>query len=212
MAADWDKEELEKHYIGKMTAITIPVSISFSGEQKILDMSELEQIIRNAKVLSQDECDCRKRFGKCIEPMDGCIGIDDDAIECIEKHGEKRITADEALAALKRTHDAGLVHLGYIFKGKDKVERICSCCSCCCHSLSAAIRFGYSDHVFSSKFIAAQDFSKCDDCGLCVDRCQFKARELVDDKLEFHNEKCFGCGLCLETCPNDAISMVEREQ
>ena len=211
MASDWDREELEKKYITKMTATTIPVNISITGQQKVLDMSELEQIIRNAKVLSQDECYCRKRFGNCIEPMDGCIGIDDDAIDCIENHGEKRITADEALASLKRTYDAGLVHLGYIFEGKDKVERICSCCACCCHSMSALLRFGYSDHVFSSKYVATLDSAKCEDCGLCVDRCQFKARTMNGDKLVFQKDKCFGCGLCLETCPNDAINMVERE-
>ena len=149
MTSDWSRETLEKHYISKMTATTIPVNIKITGQQRILDMSELENIIRNAKVLSQDVCTCREKYGKCIEPLDGCIGIDDDAIDSIENHDGKRITVDEALAALKRTYDAGLVHLAYVFEGKDKVERICSCCSCCCHSLSAAVRFGYSDHVFS---------------------------------------------------------------
>jgi Pyruvate/2-oxoacid:ferredoxin oxidoreductase delta subunit len=211
MTPDWSREELEKHYIGKMTAITIPVNISISGQQKILDMSELESLIKNAKVLSQDVCTCREKVGKCIEPMEGCIGIDDDAIDSIENHEGKQITADEALTALKRTYDAGLVHMAYVFEGKDNIERICSCCSCCCHSLSAAVRFGYSDHAFSSKFIATHDSLKCDDCGLCVDRCQFGARVMDDDKLKFQNDKCFGCGLCLETCPNEAIAMEERK-
>ena len=210
MSNDWTKEELEKHYIGKMTAITIPVNISISGQQKILEMNELKDILKNAKVLSQEICSCRKKMGNCIEPMDGCIGIDDDAIESIEKYGAKQISMEEALNSLKRTYDASLVHMGYIFEGKEKIERICSCCSCCCHSLSAAIRFGYSNHAFNSKYIATQDFDKCSDCGLCVDRCQFGARELIDEKLDFQSEKCFGCGLCLETCPEEAISLIER--
>jgi NAD-dependent dihydropyrimidine dehydrogenase PreA subunit len=210
MSKDWTREELEKHFIGKMTAFTIPVNISISGQQKILEMNELTDILQNATVLSQDICSCREKLGNCIDPMDGCIGIDDEATESIEKYGAKQITIDEALESLKRTYDAGLVHMGYILEGKKKIERICSCCSCCCHSLSAAIRFGYSDHAFSSNYIAAQDLEKCCDCGLCVDRCQFGARELIEEKLDYLSEKCFGCGLCLETCSEDAISMIER--
>ena len=210
MKKDWTREELEKHYIGKMKAITIPVNVSFSGKQKILEMKELEGILRNAKVIAQGECYCRKKMGNCIEPMDGCLSIDDEAIDEVGRKKARRITVEEALSAMKRTHDEGLVHMDYIFEGRDEVGVICSCCSCCCHSLSAALRFGYSDHVFSSALVASHDPDKCDDCATCVDRCLFGAREVVADVLVFQKEKCFGCGLCLESCSEDAISMVER--
>jgi ferredoxin len=207
---DWTREGLEEHTVGKMTAVTIPVNISMVGAQRILDLSELEGILKGATVISQEECGCRKKIGHCIEPMDGCLGINDLAIELIEKDNARQITLEEALEAMQRTYDAGFVHMAYTFEGKDEIEYICSCCSCCCHSLSAAIRFGYEDHVFSSKFIADQDDDKCASCGTCVDRCQFKARTLVDGDLEFVQDKCFGCGLCVETCPEEAISMVAR--
>lgn len=210
MNKDWTREELEKDYIGKMKAVTIPVNISIKGKQKILDLTELEQILRNSKVLSQNECYCRKKVGNCVEPMDGCISIDDEAIDDIEKRGQERITVEKALESMKRTHDAGLVHMGYIFGEKEKIEIICSCCSCCCHSLSAANRFGYSNHVFSSKLIATHDTIKCKNCGLCEERCQFGARKIIKDKLIFYKDKCFGCGICLQTCKEGAIEMVER--
>jgi NAD-dependent dihydropyrimidine dehydrogenase PreA subunit len=207
---DWTREELEEHTVGKMTAVTIPVNISMVGAQRILDTSELENILRSATVISQEECGCRKRVGSCIEPMDGCLGINDLAVELIEKGEAAQITVEDALEAMKRTYDAGFVHMAYTFEGKDEIEYICSCCTCCCHSLSAAIRFGYEDHVFSSKFVAVQDDDRCTSCGTCVDRCHFKARILGDDDLEYIQEKCFGCGLCIETCPEKAISMAER--
>ncbi len=207
---DWTREELEKHTVGKMTAVPIPVNIAFAGTQKILDFGELEDILRSASVISQGECGCRKRVGRCIEPMDGCIGINDLATELIEKKEAKQITLEEALQAMKRTYEAGLVHMAYTFTGKESVEYVCSCCSCCCHSLSAAIRFGYDNHVFSSNYVGEQDQDKCISCGTCVDRCQFKARTLEDDRLEFIQEKCFGCGLCVRTCPEEAISLVDR--
>lgn len=207
---DWAREELEKDIVDKMTAVPIPTKIYTKGKQRLLDFSELEKILKNATVISQLECGCRKRMGNCIDPMDGCLGIDDIAIEMIEKHNAKQITVGEALEAMTRTYDAGLVHMAYRFEGKDKIEYICSCCSCCCHSLSAAVRFGYENHVFSSKYMADQNEDKCKSCGACVKRCQFKARTLIDSKLEFKQDKCFGCGLCVRTCPEEAISFVER--
>lgn len=207
---DWTREELEKSIVGKMTAITLPVNVSMSGKQTVLEMSELDKILSDARLISQSECDCRKKVGKCAEPMDGCIGIDGMAAEMIEDGCAKQITVEEALEAMRRTHDAGYVHMAYVFEGKDGVQFICSCCSCCCHSLSAAIRFGYEDHVFGSRYVAEQDEDRCDSCGVCVDRCQFRARTLVGDALEFRQDECFGCGLCVATCPEEAISLAER--
>jgi ferredoxin len=209
---DWTREHLEEHYIKKMKAVTIPVDVSISGKQRILDMSELEDILRNASMISQAECYCRKKMGNCIEPLDGCLSLDDEAKEDIEKFNGKEITVEEALAAMKRTFDAGLVHMAYVYKGEDKPQVICSCCSCCCHSLSAALRFGYSDHVIFSDKVAKQDNDLCDNCGECEDRCQFSARSMEDDDLIFEPEKCAGCGLCLNECPNDAITMINRER
>lgn len=210
MKNDWTKEELEKNYIGKMKAFTLPVNVSFSGKQKILAMKELEEILRNAEVIAQEDCYCRKKIGNCMEPMDGCLSLDEEGLEAIKKDNARQISFEEAIEAMKRTYDAGLVHMAYIDEGKDKIGIICSCCSCCCHSLSASVRFGYEDHVFSSDFIATHDSEKCANCEVCVDRCQFGAREIVDDELVFSKEKCFGCGVCLDTCPEDAIELVER--
>ncbi len=177
-----------------------------------MDLSELEDILRSAEVISQGECDCRKKMGNCIEPMDGCLCLDDEAVVDIEKFGAKQITVEEALEAMRRTHDAGLVHMAYVYDGQEKPWVICSCCRCCCHSLSAALRFGYSDHVIFSNKISSQDNELCNDCGACEDRCQFQARVMEDDTLIYTPEKCAGCGLCLSDCPNEAITMKDREE
>ena len=55
------------------------------------------------------------------------------------------------------------------------------------------------------------DWKKCENCGECVERCQFGAREEVDGKIKFNKDNCFGCCLCLETCPANAIEMLERK-
>lgn len=210
MKKDWTKEELEKHYIGKMKAVTIPVNVTFSGVHRILDMKELRDLLENAEIIAQEECYCRKKMKNCMEPMDGCLSLDEEAKIAIEKDNVKMISVDEALQAMQRTYDAGLVHMAYTDEGKDKVGIICSCCKCCCHSLSAALRFGYPDHVFSSNYVTTHNPDDCNDCGICVDRCQFGAREITEEGLVYHKENCFGCGLCIKYCTEGAIDMVKR--
>lgn len=206
---EWTREELEKDYVGKMVALTIPTNINISGKQRILDLSEMEKLLRSARKIAQHECGCRKKMKNCIDPMNGCLELNEYADKAIER-GAKEINVDQALDALEATYEAGLVHMAYVFSGDEDPRYICSCCSCCCHSLSAALRFGYSDHVFFSNKIAEQDQDECDDCGACVDRCHFEARTMVEDKLVYDPDKCGGCGLCLKDCPTEAISMAER--
>jgi len=206
---DWTKEELLKDYVGQMTPVTVPVHISIHGQQTILDLSSIENILRTAEIISLQDCGCRAKWHKCDAPLEVCLSLNDNAKDAI-KGGAKRISLAQALVVLKRSHQAGLVHLAYTFKGKEKPEVICSCCSCCCHSLSALVRFGIPDHVVASEYLASNNDETCENCGTCVQRCQFHARQLINNKLVFDQAKCFGCGLCVSTCPTKSITLVKR--
>lgn len=207
---DWTLEELKRDYIGAMKAVTIPMNISVQGQQQVLDTGSVEKILRNAKLITLEDCGCRIRWKKYDAPLGVCLSINGEAQEAL-KRGAKPISAQKALKVLEYSHKTGLVHLAYIFEGKEKPEIICSCCSCCCHSMSALVRFGIPDHIIASQYVASQDEETCENCGTCADRCQFKARKLVNDKLHFAKEKCFGCGLCISTCPTNSISLVKRK-
>jgi ferredoxin len=209
-AKDWTKEELMEEYVGKMTPVTIPVNISIKGQQTIIDLSSMEKILKSARTIAITDCGCRVEFHKCDAPLDVCISLDEDAKEAM-KNGARKVSRSDALAALERSHKAGLVHMAYTFKGKEKPGVICSCCSCCCHSLSALVRFGIPDHVVASQYQASNNDETCNKCGICVERCQFHARKLVNDKLLFDQTKCFGCGLCVTTCPSKSIKLVSRK-
>lgn len=54
------------------------------------------------------------------------------------------------------------------------------------------------------------DAEKCTACGLCVNICPPRAREIVDGKLIFKPEFCSGCGLCIGECPVQAIGREGR--
>lgn len=112
---------------------------------------------------------------------------------------------------LRRSHEAGLVHMAYVMKGSEKPGILCSCCGCCCHTLGGLLRHSIHPLVLSSNYIARDDPEKCVDCGICVSRCVFKARRM-EDRLVYDDSKCMGCGLCVTTCSSNAISMVPRRR
>ncbi len=209
---DWTRDELQREYVEKMTAVTVPVSIAIHGQQTILDLSSIENLLRDAEIIALEDCGCRMKWNKCDAPTDVCISLDDRGRDST-KQGARKISLAQALITLQRSHRAGLVHMAFTFDGKDKPEVICSCCSCCCHSLSALVRFGMPDAVVASQYIAQQDRDTCNNCGTCAQRCQFKARQLnADNTLVFNSAKCFGCGLCLSTCPTRSIKLVRRTE
>jgi heterodisulfide reductase subunit A-like polyferredoxin len=208
--ADWTRGELEKTLDSIGLAVTIPVNLRIESEQTILDLTEMEKILREARLISIGECGCRKKLHRCNAPLDVCFSLDKEAEGFVKKGLAKQASLEEALDALKRSHEAGLVHVTYTFKGKNKPEAICSCCSCCCHSLSALVRFGNPDAVVASKFVASLNTDTCINCGKCVTRCQFRARRLEDGKMIYDKARCFGCGVCVSTCPTGSISLIPR--
>lgn len=209
--AEENREELEKKLEG-VKGLTLPVNVTIEAKQRVLNVSELEEILKKAEIISQGQCHCRidKGDDKCADPMDGCFGLDDFAREGIEKYGEKAVSLEEALEAMKRTYDAGFVHMAYAFKGRAKPDIVCSCCTCCCELLSVAAKIGYSDHIFESRYVSTYDEGMCRLCGTCVDRCQFGARTIENGRLAFDEDGCFGCGVCVNTCPGEAIALAER--
>ncbi|MDH4122590.1 MAG: 4Fe-4S binding protein [Thermoplasmata archaeon] len=205
----WPEEEVRK-YTTEMRGVTVTVNFTVEGKQKILCLDNFEKLLRKAYRIAIIDCECRTRVKRCNAPIDTCIYMNEGADEQIEKGRGKEVSLKQALDAIRRAHEAGLIHVTYYDIGGKEPQYICSCCSCCCHSFAAMQKFGFSDYVISSEMIAALDDDKCDDCGLCVDKCHFKARSMVDGCLRYEKEKCFGCGVCVPACPNDAISMKNR--
>lgn len=206
---DWTKKQLEKE-VKRLTAVTVPVNMLIKGQQRILCMTEMEGILKEARLIGLGDCGCRKLRKRCDSPLDVCLTLNKDAQDAIERGDARKISLAQALDVLKRSHKAGLVHIAYTFKGKEKPGLVCSCCSCCCQSMSALVRFGMPTAIVSSKYVASNKGETCISCGKCVERCQFKARHLENEKMIFDVTRCFGCGLCLTTCPTASISLIER--
>ncbi len=60
---------------------------------------------------------------------------------------------------------------------------------------------------FKGSKLAVINNAKCDNCGVCREKCRFEA---ITEATTVDPIACEGCGLCAAICPSDAITMVER--
>jgi len=209
---DYSEEELRKQADNLENAVTIPVNLEIKTNHRVLDLSEVESYLKKARKIGLQECGCRVERGNCDAPRNVCISIDpsDDYFSKNAKYRARESTLKEALEALRKSHEAGLVHMAYTMKGEDRVSLICSCCPCCCSTLSGLLRFGIATEVLTSKFVAEENDEKCLRCGRCAERCVFGARSFEAGELVIDSSRCFGCGLCVSTCPVGAITLRHR--
>jgi NAD-dependent dihydropyrimidine dehydrogenase PreA subunit len=123
--------------------------------------------------------------------------------------GGRIITKEQAYEVLRKSEEAGLVHM------TSNVESghwfICNCCGCCC-GLLRAINMGLTN-VVNSYYYAEIDSDSCEVCGICADeRCQVNAIEKGEETYHIIRDRCIGCGLCVTTCPAEAIRLVGKEE
>jgi len=59
----------------------------------------------------------------------------------------------------------------------------------------------------SSGYLAEVDEEKCKVCGICAEKCQFKAIGYRKGHAFVRAKRCMGCGVCVEACAKDALSL-----
>ena len=215
---DWTVEELQATRRSEgfwKIAKSIPVNIEIITEHRVLNLEKAKEYLDKDHSIVVLNCGCRTARRNCDAPLDVCLCMDSAAEMIFSKDDLKnknprRITKEEAVQVLMRSHEAGLVHMAYDVMGEDKVNAICSCCSCCCAILSSVLRFGLFPQLLTSDTTSVTDMSKCTGCGICAERCQFGAREMTGDSLTINPELCMGCGLCVTKCPTAAIRLVAK--
>ena len=207
---DWTRQQIDEQ-LGEFKVVTVPVDIRLEGSQRVLSFSEAEKILRNARLISLESCTCRRTMGNCDGPVeDICIGVDKGAEEAMTLRDGRKATLEEAMGVLERTHRQGLAHLSFELEGH-KMSAICSCCQCCCHAMAAMSRFGgYDGLVVPSDMITSHIESKCSDCQVCIEKCQFDAWSVVGGKVRHYPGRCTGCGVCVSFCPERAIGYSKR--
>jgi NAD-dependent dihydropyrimidine dehydrogenase PreA subunit len=191
----------------------VPVEQEIAGNEMALPFEQVSSIIEKGQSFAVNDCICKKEkelLGEpCKKPLEVCLAIAP-IPNFFDNHPLKArpITKEEAYDILKKSEEAGLVHLtSNIEKGH---YYICNCCGCCCGVLRGINELGISGGV-NANYYAEINTDECVSCGVCADeRCQVHAIEESDDVYRVLRDKCIGCGLCVSTCPSNAISLIRK--
>lgn len=193
---------------------------------EILPFEKAEAIAASHDKFAIGICSCRHTklhndLKKCNVPLETCTSFGY-AADYLIRHGmAKEVCRGEILANLEQCRELGLVF------SADNVQKnvtfICCCCSCCCELLQGITRFGFSNALMTSSFIARVDSKNCRGCGKCAGACPINAISLkpADPLPGAENRKnlaevdgsiCLGCGVCALKCDSGALWLHNRQQ
>jgi electron transport complex protein RnfB len=193
----------------------IPIEREIQATHEALHYEKVSSIIENGQSFLLNECICKKEQGlldnPCDRPVEVCMGIAPVPNVFDDSRVGHAISKEEAYELLRKSEEAGLVHLTWNVQGGHFF--ICNCCGCCCAVLRGINELGIpASKVVNSHYYAEIDRDTCELCGTCAEeRCQVNAIEEVEDAYQVIREKCIGCGLCVGTCPAEAIQLIRKQ-
>ena len=181
----------------------IPIDTTVASEQQVLPFEDVSAIVENARRVAVVPCPCRVSARKCDKPNEVCMQLNRAADYAIERGTGRELTKAEAVDVLRKSQEAGLVHMTVNAKTAEHV--ICNCCGCCCIMIPVLVQRGVG-MLGPSRYLAEVDADACTACGACEEECPFEAIKMEDTAL-ISEDKCFGCGVCAVACPEEAISL-----
>ena len=213
------KEVIEEIYAHTPTKAFryVPASVSVDPDRHaVFPFEMMEEVIRRVKVIALVHCPCRataQLIGKkrCDHLLENCIKYDDLAEYLIEKGIGREITKQEALDVIRRSEEAGLVHL--VDNAREGIKHTCNCCGCCCWSVGTIRRKKIPrDVLMATYFLRETDRERCTGCGQCVEICPVQVIRMEGDFPVVDADWCIGCGVCAVPCPASAVKLVRKTQ
>jgi NAD-dependent dihydropyrimidine dehydrogenase PreA subunit len=212
----------EEAYMGELNKTkipqlrTIPIEREIGIERDISSYDDFRHYLDNCgEPIVLNECICRKKndiIGKSCEKTDlreSCFSFRSAGMAYIKRGLGRIITKEEALEIIEQAEKEGLVLQA---GNSQRPMSLCTCCGCCCNLLVNEKRFDAPAQYFGSNYFAQVEQELCTGCGVCEERCQMDAIEIIDDISTIDLDRCIGCGVCVPTCPEDAIELIEKEE
>ena len=195
---------------------TIPIEKSIEFKQCVNQFDNLESLIENTQApYMVTNCICKQLKDLEGEPCkvtkrrEVCMGFGYAAKMYIEQGWGREISKEEAIQILRQNQEDGLVLQP---DNSQELGFLCSCCSCCCESLSRYIKFPNPGKMSITNYYAEIKPDLCTGCGTCVDICPMEAIKLKDDISRVKKKRCIGCGNCVVKCPVEAIILKKRDR
>ena len=183
---------------------------------QVLPIEDVEEVIDMVDSITRMPCGCRflslgktdKRycFGLGID-KGGILGKFPDAASSLEV-----MEKEEAKKIFRKYDEEGLMHS--IWTGVTPyVVGICNC-DRDCGAYNAYIEKRGASWFFRAEYICQVNWDLCIGCKDCMSQCQFGAQfySSVLSKVYIDPSRCFGCGVCRVACPNDAITLISRQE
>ena len=212
--AAFDAKTPVKARTGFPTARVITVDRAINPKDTVHTYDQVKHYIDDTTYIAVGACYCRHTAllrGEDLHgmPTDVCMQFGDSAQFAVERLGAKKITKEEAMDVLKRSEEAGLIHMSQ--NTADGIGFICNCDRWHCGAVEMALSAPKPASVMNSGFVPEFDADACTACETCIDRCPSEALAMTDDDIpEVNIDRCFGCAACATGCPSEAISMVQR--
>lgn len=189
----------------------IPINETIKADLEIRPYESATEIVNNARAWGVIDCICRKQkalIGEpCSHPIDVCMTLSDTPGAFDGSSMVRALDREGALATLRRSAEAGLVHS--VSNNQRGTWYICNCCTCSCGVLRGIVELGIANTVARSAFVNQVNAELCIACGDCVDACQFGALSL-DTVAQVNQTKCVGCGICVFQCEQKALLLIRR--
>lgn len=213
----------EDYYLGgfgKMLSIepqfhrVIPAHETVHTSVEVRPFESLAEIVYGMQSWAVQDCVCRKQkalIGQaCRHPLDVCLAMDPHPNVFDGDAVFHALTRDEAMATLRRSAEAGLVHT--VTNSVEGAVYICNCCKCSCGLLRGMADLGLANVVASSPFVNELDDELCTGCEDCIPACQFDALSMDGALASIDRDRCVGCGVCVLSCAADALVLVRRPE
>lgn len=211
------KEQIQEVYGDTKTKAFryVPTTSSLDPESHaVFPFEMMQELLQKVRVIALVHCPCRATaqltgHKQCDHPLENCIKYDELAEYLIEKGIGREITKAEALEVIKKSEEAGLVHL--VDNAREGIKHTCNCCGCCCWSVGTIRRKKIPrDVLMATYFLRETDRDRCTGCGQCVEICPVQVIKMEGDFPAVDLDWCIGCGVCSVPCPAAAVRLVKK--